>query len=56
MSQPDLSLDNPPRGVITKKPKTNVYMVMLMISLVAMLLGCIFLYLELSKYSGASPA
>ena len=51
MSQPDLSSANPPRGVIVNKPKTSVYTVMLIISLVAMLTACLFLYLEYAEYN-----
>lgn len=50
MSQPDLSSASPPRGVIVKKPKTNIYTVMLMIALVAMIMACIFLGLEFNRY------
>ena len=52
MSQPDLSSANPPRGVVVQKPKTNIYTVMLMIALFAMIMACIFLYLELGQYGG----
>lgn len=51
MSQPDLSSAKP-RGVLVKKQPTNVYTVMLMIALLAMIIGCIFLGLELAEYGG----
>lgn len=52
MSQLDSGLDEAPRGVIVKKPKTNIYTVMLIISLVAMIMACVFLYLEVNEYGG----
>lgn len=52
MSQPDLSSAKPPRGVLVKKQPTNVYTVMLMVSLLAMIIGCVFLGLELAEYGG----
>ena len=52
MSQPDLTTVSPPRGVLVQKPKTSVYTVMLIIALVAVLVGCIFLYLEIRSYGG----
>jgi len=42
--------------VIVQKPKTNIYTVMLMISLVAMLMACLFLYLEIGQYGGFGGA
>ncbi|MEM8865779.1 MAG: hypothetical protein AAGF31_09585 [Planctomycetota bacterium] len=53
MSQPDSGLAEPsPRGVIVQKPKTNIYTVMLIVSLVAMIMACVFLYLEIGEYGG----
>lgn len=52
MSQPDLSSVSPPRGVLVQKPKTSVYTVMLIVSLVAMVIGCIFLVLEIQRFGG----
>lgn len=46
-AEPDLA----PRGVLVQKPKTNIYTVMLIVAFVAMLLGCLFLYLEYAEYS-----
>ena len=46
MSQPDLRVS----GVLVQKPKTNVYTVMLVLSLVAIIIGCIFLYAEINRY------
>lgn len=52
MSQPSSELaEDQPRGVIVDKPKTNVYTMMLLIALLAMIIGCIFLYLEWAEYA-----
>ena len=51
MSQPDLESVSMP-SVINKKPRYDVYFVMLVISLVALLMGCIFLLLEIYSYGG----
>ena len=51
MSQPDLSSANPP-GVIKQKPKTSIYTMLLLISLICLLLGVIFLWLEVNQYGG----
>ncbi len=40
----------PERGVVLEKPKANIYTVLLALSLVAILLGCICLYAEMSAY------
>ncbi len=39
-----------PRGVIIKKPGTSIYTVLLMIATLAMMLGCLFLFLERARY------
>jgi hypothetical protein len=39
------------RGVIVEKPKANIYTVLLVLSLVAVLIGCLCLYLEMSAYN-----
>ena len=52
MSQLDSTSANSPRGVLVQKPKTNIYTVMLIIAFLAMLFGCLFMYLELSRFSG----
>ena len=51
MSQPDLSSANPP-GVLRSKPKTSIYTMLLLLALLALLLGCLFLYLEINQYGG----
>jgi hypothetical protein len=39
------------RGVIVEKPKANIYTVLLVLSFVAILIGCLSLYLEMSAYN-----
>ena len=51
MSQPDLTSANPP-GVIKPKPKTSIYTMLLLVSLLCLLLGVIFLWLEVNQYGG----
>lgn len=51
MSQPDLSSANPP-GVLVQKPKTSIYTMLLLVALLALLLGCLFLFLEINQYGG----
>ena len=51
MSQPDLSSANPP-GVLVQKPKASIYTMLLLVSLLALLLGCLFLLLEVNQYGG----
>ncbi|MEM1305731.1 MAG: hypothetical protein AAGG46_12590 [Planctomycetota bacterium] len=45
-----------PRGVLVKKPRTNIYTVLLIIAFVAMCIGCLFLYLEAALYDRAPNA
>jgi hypothetical protein len=45
------SPDPSQRGVIVEKPKANIYTVMLILSLVAILIGCLCLYLEMKEYN-----
>ncbi len=51
MSQPNLESASAP-SILSKKPQLSVYTVMLIVSLMALLLGCLFLYLELREYGG----
>lgn len=39
------------RGVVLEKPKANIYTVLLTLSFVAILIGCVFLYLEMNAYN-----
>lgn len=56
MSQPDLSSASPSRGVIVQKPKTSIYTVMLIIALIGLLMGCLFLWLEIAEYGAFGTA
>lgn len=49
MSQAD-STDSP-RGVYVQKPKADIYTVMLAIALVAILVACLCLFLEMRAYN-----
>ena len=49
MSLPDSRLAEP-RGVFVEKPKANVYTVMLVISLVALIIGCLCMYGMMRTY------
>ena len=40
----------PARGVVVEKPKANIYTVMLILSFVAIVIGCISLYAEMNVY------
>jgi hypothetical protein len=40
----------PTRGVVVEKPKANIYTVLLALSFVAIIIGCICLYAEMSAY------
>lgn len=51
MSQPSLESASVP-SVINKKPVLDVYTVMLIVALVSLLMGCLFLWLEISEYGG----
>lgn len=52
MSQPaSKSPDAPKRVVIVEKPKANIYTVLLALSLSAVLIGCLCLYLEMNAYN-----
>ena len=51
MSQPDLESVSAP-SVLVKKPQMNVYTVMLIVALLALMLACLFLYLEIREYGG----
>lgn len=51
MSQPSFESASVP-SVINKKPVLDVYTVMLIVALVSLLMGCLFLWLEISEYGG----
>ncbi|MBI3838828.1 MAG: hypothetical protein HY288_12965 [Planctomycetia bacterium] len=39
------------RGVLVEKPKANIYTVLLILSFVGIVIGCICLYAEMSAYN-----
>jgi hypothetical protein len=51
MSQPSFESASAPT-VLTKKSAWNIYTVLLLISLLALLLAMLFLYLEIREYGG----
>ncbi len=51
MSQPSFESVSMP-SVINKKPVLDVYTVMLIVALVSLLMGCLFLWLEIKEYGG----
>ena len=51
MSQPNLPSASPPT-VLKKQPQLTVYTVMLIVSLISLMLACLFLYLEMHEYGG----
>ncbi len=40
----------PGRGVFVQKQRANVYSMMLILSLMFIMIGCLFLYLEMNSY------
>ena len=50
MAQPDFAMA-PVAGSV-RKPKTSIYTVLLIITLVALLTGIIFLWLEIRRFGG----
>ena len=50
MAQADFSMS--PIGAPGRKPKTSIYTIMMIISLVALLVGMLFLYLEIRRFGG----
>ncbi|QDU91401.1 hypothetical protein Pla175_48230 [Pirellulimonas nuda] len=50
MSLPDSTLASP-RSVVPQKSPTTVYTVMLVLSLLAVIVGLVFLYLEWQRYA-----
>jgi hypothetical protein len=51
MASPDLTAP-PTLRVVTPKPKMTIYYALLIISLCAMLVACLFLYLEIRRFGG----
>jgi hypothetical protein len=50
MAQPNFTM--PPVGGAVRKPKTSMYTLLLLIALVALLTGCLFLWLEIKRFGG----
>jgi len=46
----------PTRAVVVEKPKANIYTVLLILAFVAVLIGCLALYGELSAYDFKTKA
>jgi len=44
------------RGVVVEKPKANIYTVLLILSFIAIVIGCLCLYGELSVYDFKTKA
>jgi hypothetical protein len=44
------------RGVVVEKPKANIYTVLLILSFLALTIGCICLYAELNVYEFKTKA
>ena len=40
------------RGVLVQKPQSDIYTVLLILSLVAIIVGCAFLLMEIQEYEG----
>jgi hypothetical protein len=51
MAQPEFMM-SPPVGVAGRKPKTSIYTMLLVISLIALLFGCLMLWLEIKQLEG----
>jgi hypothetical protein len=49
VSLPDSSSERP-QGVLVRRPRTSIYTVLLMISLVALMFGCLLLVIEMAQY------
>jgi len=51
VSQPSFESDSP-GGVLVPKPKSSIYTILLILSVIALVIACLFLYLEISEYGG----
>lgn len=49
MSQPD-SKSTRPAGILVRKPSTTIYTALLGVAVAALMLGCLFLLLEIQQY------
>jgi len=50
VSLPDSNSTEKPAGILVPKPRASIYTVLLGISLAAIMLGCLFLALEITEY------
>ncbi len=50
MARTKSSTPQQPRGVLVQKPKTNIFTVMLIVTFLALLVGCLLMFLELRTY------
>ena len=41
-----------PPAIAGRKPKTSVYVILLVIAFLALVVGCLFLFLEIKRYGG----
>jgi hypothetical protein len=51
VAQPGLSSPSPSYGP-ARKPKTSIYILLLLVALVALLIGCILLLMEIKRHGG----
>jgi hypothetical protein len=49
VSLPDSPSDRP-RGVLVRQPRTSIYTMLLLVALLALVVGCLIMVLELSQY------
>jgi hypothetical protein len=49
VSQPD-SKSTRPTGILVRKPSTSIYTVLLGVAAAGLMLGCLFLLLEIQQY------
>jgi len=51
MAQPEV-ITSPPLRVVAPKPRMTIYYALLIIAFVAVLMACLFLYLEIRRFGG----
>lgn len=52
MAQGDFGMPTAVVRTQVRKPKTSIYTMLLVVALVALLLGCLLMYLEIQRYGG----
>ena len=52
MAQPELMMAPPAMRSAAPKAKMTIYFALLIVSLIAMLMACLFLYLEIRRFGG----